>query len=53
MKKKNGKFEYLYIVAETKNHPKEKIFVLDNRIPQEPSFQDLIYSFLENGRKTR
>nr|SVE94603.1 EOG090X0I05 [Simocephalus serrulatus] len=39
MEKKNGKFEYVYIVAETEKYPKEKIFVLDNR-NQAPSFQE-------------
>nr|SVE78598.1 EOG090X0I05 [Daphnia lumholtzi] len=31
MEKRNGKFEYKYLVAETENYPKEKIFIIDNR----------------------
>nr|CAH0098236.1 unnamed protein product [Daphnia galeata] len=31
MEKRDGKFEYKYLVAETENYPKEKIFVIDNR----------------------
>lgn len=39
MEKKNEKFEYNYLVAETEGYPKEKIFVVDNR-KQTLSFQD-------------
>ncbi|XP_057376277.1 mitochondrial import inner membrane translocase subunit Tim21-like [Daphnia carinata] len=31
MEKTTGKFEYKYLVAETENYPKEKIFLIDNR----------------------
>lgn len=31
MEKKEGRFEYVYLLADTENYPKEKIFVIDNR----------------------
>jgi len=31
MEKKDGRFEYLYLMAEMDNYPRERIFVLDNR----------------------
>nr|SVE85233.1 EOG090X0I05 [Daphnia pulex] len=39
MEKKDGKFEYKYLVAETENYPKEKIFLIDNR-KHELNFQE-------------
>lgn len=38
MEKRDGKFEYKYLVAETENYPKEKIFIIDNR-KHEMNFQ--------------
>nr|SVE74546.1 EOG090X0I05 [Daphnia barbata] len=40
MEKQDGKFEYKYLVAETENYPKEKIFIIDNR-KHEMNFQEL------------
>ena len=39
MEKKNEMFDYVYLVAQTENYPKEKIFVIDNR-KQELSFEE-------------
>lgn len=38
MEKINGRFEYVYLIADTENYPKEKIFVIDNR---QNSFQEI------------
>nr|SVE92755.1 EOG090X0I05 [Megafenestra aurita] len=39
MEKRDGRFEYIYLLADTENYPKEQIFVIDNR-KQELSYQE-------------